>query len=97
MDSEAIEQFVYFDIVATVLGKFEVDLPRQSWLRGKLPLFNQLVVAIVWGHGGWGHKAVNCRRKVKSAVPGGGVEAVVMLLLLLGFWPKYLSGMLFSP
>ena len=44
-----IEQFVYFDIVDTVLGKFEVDLPRQSWLRGKLPLFNQLVVATVWG------------------------------------------------
>ena len=51
VDSEAIEQFVYFDIVATVLGKFEVDLPRQSWLRGKLSLFNQLVVATVWGHG----------------------------------------------
>ena len=51
VDSEAIEQFVYFDIVATVLGKFEVDLPRQSWMRGKLPLFNQLVVATVWGHG----------------------------------------------
>ena len=70
VDSEAIEQFVYFDIVATVLGKFEVDLPRQSWLQGKLPLFNQLVVC-------------------------GG--AVVMLLLLLAFWPKYFSGMLFSP
>ena len=43
---------------------------------------------------------MNCRRKVKSVVPGGGaVEAVVMLLLLLllAFWPKYLSGMLFSP
>ena len=51
VDSEAIEQFVYFDIVATVLGKFEVDLPRQSWLRGKLPLFNQLVVATLWQ--GW--------------------------------------------
>ena len=54
VDSQAIEQFVYFDIVATVLGKFEVDLPRQSWLRGKLPLFNQLVVATVWGSWGLG-------------------------------------------
>ena len=43
-----------------------------------------------------GAKAVNCRRKVKSAVPGGG-EAEVMLFLLFAFWPKYLSGMLFSP
>ena len=43
---------------------------------------------------------MNCRRKVKSAVPGGGgdgVEAEVMLFLLFAFWPKYLSGMLFSP
>ena len=95
MDSEAIEQFICFDIVATVLGKFEEDLPRQSWLRGKLPLFNQLVVATVWGLGG-GAIAVNYRRKVKSAVQGGvgdWVEAVVtLLLLLLAFWP-----MLFSP
>ena len=51
---EAIEQFVYFDIVATVLGEFEVDLPRQSWLRGKLPLFIQLVLATVTGPWGWG-------------------------------------------
>ena len=83
VDSQAIEQFVYLGIVATVLGKFEVDLPRQSWLRGKLPLFNQLVVATVWGHGGGGHS---------SDVPGGGVEAVVMmLLLLLTSWPKYMT------
>ena len=48
VDSQAIEQFVYFAIVATVLGKFEVDVPRQSRLRGKLPLFNQLVVVTMW-------------------------------------------------
>ena len=106
VDSEAIEQFVYFDIVATVLGKFEVDLPRQSWLRGKLPLFNQLVVATVLGHGGGGHSSeLQTKSQIRcSGVGGGGggrggcgVEAVVMLLLLLAFWPKYLSGMLFSP
>ena len=99
MDSEAIEQFVYFDIVATVLGKFEVDLPRQSWLRGKLPLFNQLVVASV-GPWGWGPYSSELQTKSQircSRRAGGGGEAVVMLLLLLGFLPKYLSGMLFSP
>ena len=84
VDSEAIEQFVYFDIVATVLGKFEVDLQRQSWQRGKLPLFNQLVVATVWGHG-VGAIAVNCRRKVKSAVPGGG--GLRLWLCCCCYWP----------
>ena len=52
---------------------------------GKLPLFNQLVVATVWDHGGGGQSS------------GGGMEAEVMLFLLFAFWPKYLSGMLFSP
>ena len=74
-----------------MLGKFEVDLPRQSWLRGKLPLFNQLVVATVYGLCGLGDIAVN------RCSCGGRMEAVVMLWLLLAFWPKYLSGMLFSP
>ena len=49
-----------------------------------------------------GAKAENCRRKVKSAVPGGGggdgVKAEVMLFLLFAFWPKYSQViMLFSP
>ena len=76
VDSEAIEQFVYFDIVATVLGKFEVDLPRQSWLRGKLPLFNQLVVATVLGHGGGGHSSeLQTKSQIRcSGVGGGGGE-----------------------
>ena len=89
MDSHAIKQFVYFDIVATVLEKFEVDLPRQSWLRGKLSLFNQLVVTIVWGSRGGegvgkaGVIAVNCRRKVKYPLflGGGGLGGVRRLWL----------------
>ena len=64
LDSQAIEQFVYFDIVATVL--------RQSWLRGKLPLFNQLVVATVWGSRGWGHSSELQTKSQVSAVLGGG-------------------------
>ena len=71
--------------VATVLGKFEVDLQRQSWLRGKLPLFNQLIVATVWGSRGWGVIAVNCRRKVKYAVLGEGVWR--LWLCCCCYWP----------
>ena len=63
LDSQAIEQFVYFDIVATVL--------RQSWLRGKLPLFNQLNVATVWGSRGWGHSSELQTKSQVSAVLGG--------------------------
>ena len=65
-----------FDIVVTVLGKFEVDLPRQSWLWRKLPLFNQLVVATVWGSRGgkgWGHSSELQTKSQVSAVPGWGV------------------------
>ena len=40
--------------------------------------------------------AVSYRRKVKYPL-FVGVEAMVMLLLSLVLWPKYLSGMLFSP
>ena len=43
VDSEAIEQFVYFDIVATVLEKFEVGLPRQLWLRGNCHCLTSLL------------------------------------------------------
>ena len=69
MDSQAIEQLVYFDIIATVLGKFEgLDLPKQSWLRGKLPLFNQLIVPTAWGTRGLGW--VIAKSQV-SAVQGG--------------------------
>ena len=88
-----IEQFVYFDIVATVLGKFEVDLPRQSWLRGKLPLFNQLVVATVWGSRVcvcvWGGViAVNRRRKVKYPLFWGRWGAGWRLwLCCCCYWP----------
>ena len=57
VDRQAIEQFVYLDIVATVLGIIEVDQPRQSWLRRKLPLFNQPGEATVWGSRGWGHRS----------------------------------------
>ena len=69
---------------------------------GKLPLFNQLVVATVWDHGGGGQsselqKKSQIRCSGGGGGWGGGVEAEVMLFLLFAFWPKYLSGMLFSP
>ena len=63
---------------------------------GKLPLFNQLVVATVWDHGGGGQSS-ELQTKSQIRCSGGGVEAEVMLFLLFAFWSKYLSGMLFSP
>ena len=84
VDSLAIEQFVYFDLVATLLGEFEVDLPRQSLLRGKFQLVNQLVVATVWGSRGWGRISELQTKFQVMKFPlfrgGEGVEAVVMLL-----------------
>ena len=90
MDSEAIEQFVYFDIVATVLGKFEVDLPRQSRLRGKLPLFNQLVVASV-GPWGWGPYSSELQTKSQircSRRTGGGGGGCGYVVVVIGLFAK---------
>ena len=64
---------------------------------GKLPLFNQLVVATVWDHGGGGQSSELQTKSQIRCSGGGGGGAEVMLFLLFAFWPKYLSGMLFSP
>ena len=85
--------FTLIDIVATVLGKFEVDLPQQSWLWGKLPLFNQLVVATV-SRGGV--IAVNCRRKVKYPLLGeGGGGGCGYVVVVIGPLAKVSLGVLF--